>query len=161
MSMQMCFTNKECPLTHSEITHEQEKDDQLQCLFKNGKKKDWMKEDFQFSDKKHLLITRKGKIYTPKPLQKRMVEWCHWELLHPGETRTEVMISQHYHWRGLHATVEKVCKAFTTCHRTKDLQKKCGKMPPKLEPEIQPWHALCIDLIGPYKIGHNIKAIKS
>ena len=43
----------------------------------------------------HSLICRKDKIVIPNPLQVRLVEWYHNTLCHPGETRTELSISQH------------------------------------------------------------------
>ena len=31
---------------------------------------------------------------------------------------------------------------------------KYGQVPPK-QPEYKPWHTLCINLIGPYQVGHG------
>ena len=80
-------------------------------------------------------------------------EWYHLHLLHPGETRMELTLGQHYCWTGMRKTVTQVCKACSICKRSKARNKKYGKLPPKPNPEIIPWHTLCIDLIGPYLIG--------
>ena len=48
----------------------------------------------------------------------------------------------------------KTCRACNVCRSLKAKQKKYGLLPPK-EPELIPWHTLCIDLIGPYKFGYK------
>ena len=58
----------------------------------------------------------------------RTVDWYHKMLCHPGETRTEHTIRQHFDWRGLRTTVQGECKKCPTCQRAKT------------------------DLIGPYTI---------
>jgi hypothetical protein len=44
------------------------------------------------------LITRNERIVIPTSLQKRIVRWYHHILCHPGESRTEATIAQHFHW---------------------------------------------------------------
>jgi hypothetical protein len=110
------------------------------------------REKYKHSDSEYELITRNGKIVVPKTLQLKGTEWYHLELLHPGETRMELTIGQHYYWKHMRETIQKVCKACTVCKRNKSHTKKFGHVPAKT-PETIPWHTLCIDLIGPYKIG--------
>ena len=43
------------------------------------------------------LITYKGKIYVLQTLQKRLVQWYHTMLMHPGETRTHETVAQHFY----------------------------------------------------------------
>ena len=80
------------------------------------------------------------------------MEWYHEHLLHPGETRMELIICQHFYFKGIQDIIKQVCQACPTCKKNKVQYKKYGKLPPK-SPEIIPWHTLCINLIGPYKIG--------
>ena len=80
-----------------------------------------------------------------------MVEWYHEVLGHPGETRTELTIKQHFTWKNLRKTVQQVCARCDACQRTKRNKKKYGHIPPK-QAETIPWETLCIDVIGPYKI---------
>ena len=54
----------------------------------------------------------------------------------------------------MHNVIKQVCWSCLTCQTNKVCYKKYGKLPTK-SPEIIPWHTLCIDLIGPYKIGDN------
>lgn len=69
----------------------------------------------------------------------------------------ELTMGQHYCWTGMRKTITRVCKACNDCKRLKARHKKYGKVPPKPNVEIIPWHTLCIDLIGPYTIGHDKK----
>ena len=101
--------------------------------------------------KSYDLITQNNKIVVPQPLQKRIVEWYHLQLCHPGETHTEQTIAQHFYWTHLQQTVQEVCKPCKTCQVTKKTNKKYGHLPAK-EAECIPWDRLCVDLIGPYKI---------
>jgi transposase InsO family protein len=84
-------------------------------------------------------------------LQVPLVEWYHEHLCHPGETRTELTVGQHFTWVGLRSTVQSVCKKCDACQRTKRRTIKYGKLPEKLA-EIVPWETLCVDTIGPYQI---------
>ena len=77
--------------------------------------------------------------------------WYHQTLCHPGETRTEQTIRQHFYWKGLRKTVQEVCKKCPTCQLTKRKTIKYGHLPEKTA-EADPWEVLCVDLIGPYKI---------
>ena len=54
---------------------------------------------------------------------------------------------------GLKPMVTKICKACNVCRSLKKhASKKYGKLPPK-QPELIPWHALCVDLMGSYTFG--------
>ena len=53
--------------------------------------------------------------------------------------------------------VTKACASCDVCQRTKKNALKYGWLPVKPNVEQVPWHTLCIDLIGPYKIGEDIK----
>ena len=106
---------------------------------------------FRGGEKKYPLLCYTGKILIPKTLQKRIVEWYHTTLLHPGETRTEMTIRQHFTWKGLGNTVQEVCKNCPTCQKTKRSNKKYGILPMK-QAEASCWENLCVDMIGPYTI---------
>ncbi len=72
--------------------------------------------------------------------------------MHPGSTRLQATMGQHYHWKGIEKTIRKTCETCPLCQLTKRKNLKFAFLPPK-EPETIPWHTLCIDLIGPYKVG--------
>ena len=88
-----------------------------------------------------------------------MTEWCHKHLMHPGETRTEMMIGQHFYWKGIHQTIVKVYKACTVCESSKKRGKAYGLLPVKMA-EIIPWHTLCVNLIGSYAFGKGKNKVK-
>ena len=113
----------------------------------------YTKVPFKYSDKEYQLITRDGRIVVPRALQVRATKWYHLHLMHPGETRTELTLAQHYVWKGMRQTIAQVCKACTICKETKKRGKAYGLLPAKKTPEVIPWHTLCIDLVGPYSFG--------
>ena len=117
------------------------------------KPEEYEQTEFKHSDKRYTLITRGGKIFLPASLQRKATEWYHTHLLHPGKTRMELTMGQHYCWNGMRNTITTVCRACNICKRLKAKNKKYGHLPPKQVPETIPWHTLCIDLIGPYKFG--------
>ena len=140
------------PLTYKEIQYRQQKDKDLQKRVKKSPA-DYPTQEYKSSDKTYTLITHKDKIVLPKTLQKKATEWYHTHLLHQGETRMELTLGQHYYWKGMRKTITDTCKACTVCRTQKARSKKYGELPPKPVVESIPWHTLCIDLIGPYKIG--------
>jgi len=73
--------------------------------------------------------------------------------MHPLEQRLELTTAQHCTWMGLESTCDRVCKRCENCAVSKKRDQKKGLLSPKPNPEIIPWHALCIDLVGPCKFG--------
>ena len=79
---------------------EQQKDKQLIEKAK-ASKAGYKVKDFLGGGKKCQLICLKDKIVVPTSLQGRIVEWYHERLCHPGLTRTEATIRQHFTWKTL------------------------------------------------------------
>ena len=142
---------REFPLSYRELEHHQGADDEVQRMYHAYDS--YTKVPFKYSDKEYQLITRDGRIVVPRALQVRATEWYHLHLMHPGETRTELTLAQHYVWKGMRQTIAQVCKACTICKETKKRGKAYGLLPAKKTPEVIPWHTLCIDLVGPYSFG--------
>ena len=113
--------------------------------------KDYTLDTFHGGDQKHRLIFRNSKICLPETLQKKILNWYHKILCHPGKTRTEHTICKKNYWKGLRTTVHNLCKKFPTYQRSKTNNQKYGKLPPK-KAETNPWDKLCVDLIFPYTI---------
>ena len=111
---------------------------------------------FRGGGKSRDLVCLNDKIVIPKPLRKRVVEWYHTQLCHPGETRTEQTIRQHFTWANLRKDVQDICRKCPTCQKSKKHTIKYGHLKPK-EAEVTPWETLCVDLIGPYKIDRKNK----
>jgi len=140
------------PLSCEEIAFRQKKDRVLQNKFRTQPEL-CIKKPHIFSDDLYELITKIGKIYVPKYLQHKCAEWYHLRLMHPGEQRLELTTEQHYTWIGLCATCARAYKGCENCAVSKKRDSKIGLLPPKPNPEVIPWHTLCIDLVGPYKFG--------
>ncbi len=139
------------PLSYRELAYEQAENKELQSKLQSNTN-EYKTKSYRHGDREYQLVTHNDKIVVPPSLQMRVTEWYHTHLLHPGETRMELTLAQHYCWRGLRSTVQRVCRACTVCKRLKPKYGKYGKLPPK-QPETIPWHTLCIDLIGPYTFG--------
>ena len=118
------------------IMQYQQKDQELVKIAQSNK--DYSVQYFHGADKKYSLIYRNRKIVIPKQLEKQVVEWYHNALCHPGETRTELSISQHFYWKNLRKTVHEVCTKCKACQFLKRNKKLYGKLPPK-EAETKLW----------------------
>jgi len=97
------------------------------------------------------LIHKDGKICIPFLLQQRVVAWYHEYLAHPGQTRTEATIRQHFTWPKLRQHVELYTKTCSQCQLCKKQRKKYGHLPAK-NAEATPWEEVHVDLVGPYTV---------
>lgn len=139
----------EYPLSLSNIRLAQQDDPLLKTEASSNPK--YHLKSFHGGGKQLMLICMNDKIVIPKQLEKRIVSWYHEQLCHPGETRTEQSIRQHFWFKNLRDVVHDVCSKCVTCQRTKISFKKYGHLPAKVA-ESEPWEILCVDLIGPYTI---------
>ena len=136
------------PLSFNILHKYQLKDKKLQ---ENKILKNYSTKIFLGVDSSYNLVLYKDKIVVPDKLKKRVLNWYHDFLLHPGVTRTEETIRQHLYWKGMRADVEHNVKTCKTCQKYKKQKKKYGLLPAK-EAEAKPWEILCVDLIGEYTI---------
>ena len=97
------------PICYHDIAKAQETDAKLQQKLVSHK--DYTLDTFRGGDKDHRLICRNNKTCLPTALQKKTIEWYHEMLCHPGETRTEHTLCQHFDWRALRTTVHDVCRS--------------------------------------------------
>lgn len=141
--------NESFPLTFKQISISQKADAALMTKLRDHPA--YTVRIFRGGGKERRLIIKNDKIVVPAELQQRIVSWYHETLCHPGETRTEATISQHFTFKGLRNEVHKQCATCDICQRTKRTKKKYGHLPPK-EAEVNPWETLCVDMIGPYQI---------
>jgi hypothetical protein len=123
------------PLSCAQIIQEQPNDPDLMDRHISSELCD--KTVCKHADKQYQLITRTDtaakqcKNVIPKSPQKKATEWCHLHLLHPGETRTELTICQHFCWKGIHASVAQVCKNCMICKHTKTRSQKYSPLSPE------------------------------
>jgi hypothetical protein len=135
----------EFPISCSELENEQQKEaesataNSASILSKRSLAEDngstYKQESFRHSDKEYKLWTKDGKIIVPKVLQKRATEWYHRVLMHPGETRTELTIGQHFYLPNVRKMVQQVCRRCKSCQLTKKSLVQMGQLPPK-DPDV-------------------------
>jgi len=155
------------PLEHSTVQRMQ----QNELNVRNSKLKALMKDDLSGYSKQDLngieLIMYKNKIYVPKDLRGRTINWYHHYLNHPGGDRLANTLLQTCYWKGLTNQAKKFCKVCDTCQRFKKRRSRYGYLPPKNIGDLKPWNTVHIDLIGPYTVevqqnqpGNEIKKVK-
>ena len=87
------------PVTYKTIFKHQQQDKKLLKEATVGN--DYVIKSFHGAGKIKKLTTKQNKIVIPSTLQKRLVEWYHNQLCHPGKNRTEKTIGQHFTWKGM------------------------------------------------------------
>lgn len=115
------------PVIFRLIQKYQQNDKDFQSMIRNHSKQ-YIFHSFRGGGKEYKLIcTKDTKIVILKELQKRIVQWYHTYLSHPGINRTELTIHQHFTWKDLRTTVFDICGKCPTCQRTKRSPKMYGK----------------------------------
>jgi len=139
----------EFPLSGKTLAKYQKTDKMLKKIFSTGLKQKYFSTILL---EKQEIITYKDKIYVPKSLQQRVVEWYHTYLCHPGERRMEETLRQTLIWPDLRAHVRTHCKTCRQCQLGKKVRNKYGHLPVKVNYSTTPWERVDVDLIGPYTI---------
>ena len=128
------------------IVQEQQKDTQLLQLLNTNPAY------FHKCIERAKLIHYQGKIYAPTSLRMRMLTWYHEMLCHPGQKRLEMTVCQYFTWPGLIPDVKRIINNCYLYKIHKLVLGKYGHLAPKNIDHEHPWHALCVDLIGPYSV---------
>jgi RNase H-like domain found in reverse transcriptase len=88
------------PLSYAEI-QEKQRTDRYLCLIRLEKDSPYKYTTFKFVGRDFNLVTKEDKIVLLKALQHKAVQYYHAILCHPGQTRTELTMAQHYTWVGM------------------------------------------------------------
>ena len=91
------------------------------------------------------------KIYVPKSLRKKVINWYHHFLCHPGASRLVDTIGLIMTWSSLNTDFSEYTRMCPTCQRKKKGKNKYGRLLAKVA-EVVPFDVLCVDLIGPYTV---------
>ena len=142
--------NDAYPLKFSLIDKEQKRD--IHLLNKIKKNPAYTTKIFHGGGKSYDLIVKHGKIVIPRTLQSRTIKWYHEQLCHPGISRTESTIRQHYTFRNLSQMVKDHVRKCPTCQTCKKSPGQKYVHVPVKTAEAEPWDKLCVDLIGPYSV---------
>lgn len=93
---------------------------------------------------------RTARIIVPQNLTKRLIQWYHTMLVHPGVNRLYYTLRQHYTWPRMKAQIELFIKHCDACQKGKRGLRGMGKVPIK-DVETEPWKDVAVDLSGPWK----------
>jgi hypothetical protein len=73
-------------------------------------------------------ICNKGRLVTPKPLQRRATMWYHHYLQHPGHIRLEETMNSGIYWKGMLTTIRSKTKSCKSCQVKKRRTIKYGHL---------------------------------
>ena len=96
------------PLSFKLIQKEQKADTKL--IDHAAKTKGYAIHDFHGAGNTRQLICKNGKIVIPPSLQSRIIDWYHTVLCHPGHTRMEETIWQHFYWISMRDKIRKAVR---------------------------------------------------
>ena len=99
------------------------------------------------------------KIYVPKSLRRRALAWYHHYLCHPGGDRLSNTLTQVCIWKGIVSQARTLCKNCKQCQKYKKRNTKYGHLPPKEAETLEPWHTVCVDLVGTYTVKANVRQL--
>ena len=142
------------PLSFPTISNEQQNDARLMGISNNNPNYTVM------HHQRVPIIYYNNKIVLPQSLQRRVINWYHTTLLHPGIDRTIHTLKQHFHWQSLSSDVENIVRNCTTCAHYKKSTKHYGLVPTKIHSSV-PWETVCVDLAGPWTIPQQPTAAQS
>ena len=116
------------PLTFKFIDKYQRKDSTLMGKLKSSinKNNGYHTESFRGGGKSIELICYNSKIVIPTALRKYVLNWYHTYLLHPGSTRMEETIKQHFYWPNLQSDVRKYVGTCDICQKCKKQKLNTG-----------------------------------
>ncbi len=113
--------NTDFPLDMTRIMNAQRNDEEIQRQISSGKLASRIA---TIKIDGGVVLTIEGKVWVPKAMQERIVEWYHCNLQHAGINRTVNSIGQVFDWTGLHPMVEKYVNSCDSCQRNKATNKK-------------------------------------
>ena len=96
------------------------------------------------------IIYYDSNIYVPQSLRRRVIDWYHFYLNHPGGNRLAKTIWEVCYWKGIVTQADLFAKMCKTCQRFKNRKTLYGHLPPNNIAELKPWYLVHVDLIGSY-----------
>ena len=96
------------------------------------------------------IICYDSKIFVLQRLQRRVLDWYHFCINHPGGSRIAKTIREVCYWKCLVTQAEMFSKTCKICQKFKKRMTIYGHLPPKNIAELKPWNTVNVDLIDPY-----------
>ena len=91
-----------------------------------------------------------GKIYVPQSIFRRVLDWYHFYLSHPGGSRLAKTILEVCYWKGLVTQAEMFANTCNDCQQFTKRKTLYGHLSPNNISELKPWDLVHVELIGPY-----------
>ena len=91
------------------------------------------------------------KIYVTQSLRRRVIDWYHLYINHPGGSRLTKTIRGVCSWKGLGTQADLFAKICKTCQQFKNRKTMYGHLPPNNIAELKPWDTVHVDLIDLYR----------
>ena len=151
---EICIGDDACPLDYQYLAQEQNKNAVLQRMLKSEDNKFTLRPFVGGGKSVQLITNAKGLIIVPPSTQKRLINWYHERLQHPGRDRLYESIYQHFDWPKpgqLRNAVQWNTKTCAVCQKAKKTSRHYGQIPAKTV-ESKPWEVLHVDLYGPKTI---------
>ena len=96
------------------------------------------------------IICYDRKIYVPPSMQRRMLDWYHIYLNHPGGSRLAKTPQKVCYRKGLFTQAELFANISKICQQLKKRKTLYRHLPPHNIAEQKPWDMVHVDLIGSY-----------
>ena len=135
------------PLDMNDVAQAQATDTNLRNRIHQKSKRKYTKKVVNLQE----VVLENGKIFIPKNLRRRTLQWFHHWLCHPGETRLEQTIPQTMTWPKLRQEVRTYVRTCHRCQMSKRNKRNYGHLPPKTAHKI-PWSEVHCDTVGPYSV---------
>lgn len=148
---EICISDDACPLNYEYIAQEQQKNKTLQRMLKEENNQFTLRPFVGGGKSVKLITNTKGLIIIPPGLQKKLLNWYHERLQHPGRDRLYESLYQHFDWPKpgqLRNAVKWNTQTCPTCQKAKKTGKRYGQLPAK-KLVSNPWEVLHVDLYGP------------
>ena len=152
------------PLTLKEVGQHQATDQEVQRTVRQAP--DSIGELFEDIGKKvgpDRVVTVKQdgeqRILVPEKSRKKLLNWYHETLLHPGANRMYDTLRQHYYWKNMKKDIDDLVKRCPRCQKAKRGIRGYGHVPIK-DVETTPWKDIAVDLAGPWTATVDSKEVK-
>ena len=107
-------------------------------------------------DTLQLVVTDKNQLVIPEAHQNEVLNWYHYFLNHPGETRMEQTMRAKIYWKGMTNDIKHFVKTCHVCKKFKKNRQKFGQLPLKdITQDMIPGDVVKIDTVGPYTVTSN------
>ena len=144
LALEEWLKNKKFPLAPDMIQWYQQEDEKLQERLQSKTTDSYTSKEIEGFNLVHYC----NKIFVPKKLRKRILDWYHKLLCHPGIDQMRKLIQSLFVWPKMDKEIQEFCLTCQICQLAKQERKKYGKLLLKAVEESM-WKRVNVDLWGP------------